>query len=327
VTSCTTIDGVGGVNYENFYDSYTSTGGQNQSLASFINSAYGPPTSTNQEALLTGQWRVGFRTTASQSPTEMLFVITVDATGTTAPTYSYAQAKALIHSAPGVPNTMPGISQYWSGKVVNLTTGKNTLTAPTLYAAAFTTVPTDANTGGVEVSSNGYARHQMAGGGADWNAAILGSPTTATNANDITWPVSTGSWGVIAGIGFFDAATNGNLIMSDYLGNGSYLPFTCNSASPGVFTCEGHGFSNNDVVAATTKYGGAFPTLSQGSFAGLLTVQNVTTNTFTLTTSGAVALNTSSVGSGSVKKVTTVNVNASGDTFRIAAGQLTIAFQ
>src|SRR5215469_1140825 len=206
---------VGGVGFENFYDGYES-GGANMDFLSNTQSGGSDVRAQREAAWFTGQWRAVFKQDAATAGNEMITVITVGLTGSTAPTYNRTSALALF--TPVSTGIMPGISQYWSGKLLNATTGRSSLTLPSnLYAAAFTTVPSDSGAGAVEPTGNGYTRATLAANGAAWNLAVTGSPTTVTNASDIVWPQSTGSWGTINGVGFYDAANGGNLIMSDYL--------------------------------------------------------------------------------------------------------------
>jgi len=189
---------------------------------------------------------------------------------------------------------MTGYSDYAARKTLDLWTGKTSVTLPTVYMGLWTTLPSDAGTGGTEVSTGSYAR--VATSGATWNAAAGSAPASTSNASAITFPTSTGSWGTVVGWTQHDASTAGNMIFSDYFGGFLWLPFTCTSASPGVFTVPGHGYSNGDTVVVTAEDGGTLPTTG-GSFSGLLTVANVTTDTFT------VGVNTTGTGSGMVRKV------------------------
>jgi hypothetical protein len=77
---------------------------------------------------------------------------------------------------------------------------------PTAYVGLYTAAPTDAG-GGTEVSGNNYAR--VATAGADWAAASGGA---TSNANAITFPTPSGSWGTVTHFGIFDASTAGNLL-------------------------------------------------------------------------------------------------------------------
>jgi hypothetical protein len=189
---------------------------------------------------------------------------------------------------------MTGYSDYAARKVLDHTVGKTSWTMPTAYMALYTTLPADAGTGGTEVSTGSYAR--VATSGATWNAAAGSAPASNSNSTAITFPTSTGSWGSVVGWTIMDASSAGNQIFSDYFGGFLWVPFTCTSASPGVFTVPGHGYSNGDTVVVTAEDGGTLPTTG-GSFTGLLTVAGVTTDTFN------VGVNTTGTGSGMVRKV------------------------
>jgi hypothetical protein len=79
-----------------------------------------------------------------------------------------------------------------------------------LYVGLSTADPLDDASGLAEPSGNGYARVSTAA--SDWNAAT-GSPSTVDNANAITFPEATGSWGTVTHFAIFDAATLGNMLM------------------------------------------------------------------------------------------------------------------
>jgi hypothetical protein len=196
---------------------------------------------------------------------------------------------------------MTGLSDYAGRKTADLWTGKTTVTLPTAYVALWTVLPTDAGSGGTEVTGGSYAR--VATSGATWNAAAGSAPISTSNASAITFPTSTSSWGSVVGWTHHDAASAGNMIFSDYLGGFLWLQFTCTSASPGVITLPGHGYANGDTVVVSAEFGGTLPTTA-GSWAGLLTVANVTTDTFT------VGVNTTSTGSGMVRKVVAQTIGA-----------------
>ena len=205
---------------------------------------------------------------------------------------------------------MPGFSDYTAGNVLAYLTGKTAMpTLPTAYVALFTVAPTsDAGTGGTEVTGGAYARVSTTG--PNWNVPSASSgtepattPASTSNSATISFPTATANWGTVVAFGLYDAATSGNLLAFDFLGNYSWLPASISAASPGVVTSPAHGYSNGDPVVVTTKYGGTLPTLSAGSFSAILTVANATTDTFTLTTAGAVALNTSASGDFQVRKI------------------------
>jgi hypothetical protein len=204
---------------------------------------------------------------------------------------------------------MVGLTDYSSRKALDHTTGKTAWIMPTDYILLYTAAPTDAG-GGTEVTGGSYAR--VATSGATWNAAAGSSPASTSNANAINFPTATSNWGSVVAVGAADAATAGNILWWDYAGSFSWLPFSCTSASPGVLTVPAHGFANGDTVAVTSEFGGTLPATA-GSWSGLLTVANVTTDTFTL------GVNTTGTGSGMVRKVTPYTVN-SGITFSLPGG-------
>src|SRR5579883_754266 len=144
------------------------------------------------------------------------------------------------------------------------------------------------------------------------------APSTVTNGAAISFPQATASWGTVVGFELRDAATGGNLLAWDYLGNFPWLPATISAASPGVITSHNHGYSNGDTVTWSNEYGGVAPTVTSGSLSALNTVANVASDTFTF------GVNTSTTGSGMVRKVLqqpiAINVTAS-----FAAGSLNIA--
>ncbi len=197
---------------------------------------------------------------------------------------------------------MSGLSDYSAQNFLNYIVGKTAVpTLPTAYLALFTAVGTDANTGFTEVSGGSYARQSTSG--ATWNAASGSAPSTDSNAAAITFPTATASWGTVIAFGLFDALTVGNLLAWDYLGNCSWLPTTVSSASPGTLTVKAHGYSLADPFVFSTEYGGTAPSFSQSNFTGVLAVAaTVATDSFTAT-NGGTAVNTSSTGSGMVRKI------------------------
>ncbi len=104
-----------------------------------------------------------------------------------------------------------GKSNYLSNKVLDLIFGQTAIAAiANVYAALLTVSPTAANTG-TELSIAGYARVQIANNATNFPAA---SAQTKQNANAITFPVITGAGpsAAVVSIGFYDAASGGNLL-------------------------------------------------------------------------------------------------------------------
>lgn len=73
-------------------------------------------------------------------------------------------------------------------------------------ALVITTAPTD-SAAGPEPVGNGYARIAITNNATNFPAASGGSKT---NGATITSAVSTGAWGTIIAVEFYDAATGGN---------------------------------------------------------------------------------------------------------------------
>lgn len=202
---------------------------------------------------------------------------------------------------------MTGMTDYLGRKILDEIVGKTNFALPTVYIGLFTTAPDDTGAGGTEVSGGSYARVDST---STWNAAAGSAPCSTSNSGNITFPAATADWGTVVAFGGFDASTSGNLLWFDYLGAYSWLPFTGTLASPCVLTVPAHGYSNGDQVVVTAEYGGTLPT---GTWTGLLTIANVTTNTFTA------GVNASAAGNGMVRKVAPL-VISNGTTASFAGG-------
>jgi hypothetical protein len=90
--------------------------------------------------------------------------------------------------------------------------GKKSITVPdNLYAALFTTAPTESG-GGVQVSGAGYARVAMPNNiGSFPDASSL---AVKLNGATVSFPPTTdASWGTVTTFGIFDAPTGGNLLV------------------------------------------------------------------------------------------------------------------
>ena len=114
---------------------------------------------------------------------------------------------------------MGSFSDYTENKFLDHITGKTAFPKPTAYVGLCTADPTDAGTGAScnEVTdANAYAR--VATAGADWAAASGGA---SSNANDITFPEATGSWGTVTHFALFDSGTYGE---GNMLAHGSLTP-------------------------------------------------------------------------------------------------------
>lgn len=130
------------------------------------------------------------------------------------------------------------------------------------------------------------------------------TPASITNGAQINFATAgSGGWGTVVSFGSYDAITGGNFYADDYLGSFKWIPFTCTSASPGVFTTDSSADApaNGSSVVVTAKFGGTLPTTS-GSFAGLLTTAGLSANTFN------VGVNTTSIGAGQFRQVTSQSI-------------------
>jgi len=129
------------------------------------------------------------------------------------------------------------------------------------------------------------------------------APSVINNSAQINFPTAQLGWGTVVAFGLYDAATVGDLLDWDYLGNFAWQPTTVAATSPAAMTSHAHGFAVNDPVVWSTEFGGTTPTFSQGTFTGILTVTApVTADGYTLT-NGGVVVNASGTGSGSVRKI------------------------
>jgi hypothetical protein len=109
---------------------------------------------------------------------------------------------------------MGSFGNFWENEILDHIFNKGSYTAPTIYVALSTADPTDDASGIAEPSGNGYARVQTAAG--DWNAAVSG---LIDNANAITFPTATGSWGTLTHFALYDAASGGNMLAHGSLGS------------------------------------------------------------------------------------------------------------
>ena len=99
---------------------------------------------------------------------------------------------------------MAAMSNYLENALINATLRNTSYTSPsTVYAALFTSDPTDAGTG-TEVSGGSYARQ----------AITFGAPSNgvASNSGAVEFPQATGNWGTVTHFAIYDALTSGNML-------------------------------------------------------------------------------------------------------------------
>jgi len=116
---------------------------------------------------------------------------------------------------------MSKLSDYLEEGLLNQVFNTVTLTPPaTMYVALYTATPTDTGgAGGTEVSgSNAYARTQI------YKQAVTNTPGWAvanatttkfkvTNANTVTFPTATASWGDVKAMAIFSHLTTGDMMV------------------------------------------------------------------------------------------------------------------
>ena len=105
---------------------------------------------------------------------------------------------------------MAAFSDYLENELLDHVFSAATFTAPgTLYISAYTSDPADDDSG-TECSGGSYARVSVTNNATEFPAASGG---TKANANAITFPEATASWGTVTHIGIHDASSSGNLLM------------------------------------------------------------------------------------------------------------------
>lgn len=105
-------------------------------------------------------------------------------------------------------------SQYLAHKLLDLMFRNQAYAQPSTYI--FQSTATLTSTGSpTEPSGNGYARvlvNKPAGGTPAWGAVSGGA---VSNADDVTFPTATGTWGTIVAGGIADATSGGNVLFFD----------------------------------------------------------------------------------------------------------------
>lgn len=117
---------------------------------------------------------------------------------------------------------MSSFSDYLENATLNHVFRNTALPSPSaVYVALYTAAPTDAG-GGTEVTGGGYARQ----------AVTFGAPSNGVIANTaaVSFTAAGAAFGTIVAVGFFDAATAGNMlayapITSATIGDGDTLNF------------------------------------------------------------------------------------------------------
>ena len=97
----------------------------------------------------------------------------------------------------------------------------------------YTVAPTEAGTGGTEVSGGAYAARTLAA----TSGGLTITSNVITNASDVEFPVATANWGTVVAAAVWDAASAGNMLFllpltsSITINSGSQLRFPVGNIS------------------------------------------------------------------------------------------------
>ena len=207
---------------------------------------------------------------------------------------------------------------YAAKAVLDWLLGGATPTRPTSRKVhLYTTLPTAADSGGVEVSTGAWTNYAAVT--SSFNAGSSANPSATENAADTD---------------FGSASTTGNVVLAgfavrDQAGNGLYRGTVGGTkqslaadASTDVLTANAHGFNDGDaVVLEELRSGAALPTgLSEGI---LYYVRDKTTHTFKLAaTVGGSAIDITGAGSGGYVRLALIVQN--GNPVKFPAGDLDV---
>jgi hypothetical protein len=123
-------------------------------------------------------------------------------------TPSVASAEVYVEFSAG---STVGFTNSFVNSFLGLMFDNTAYAQPATYAGLTTTTSSDSSAG-TEVSGNNYARvlvNKAGGGSPAWTTVSGGA---ADNANAITFPTPSGSWGTVVGVGLWTASTVGTLL-------------------------------------------------------------------------------------------------------------------
>lgn len=111
---------------------------------------------------------------------------------------------------------MANLTNFGEGEYLDYAFNGVALAAPGTWLALFTAGPADDGTG-TEVTGGSYARIQVNPNGAvagpRWTAKALDGSGDyfIANSDILTFPTATAGWGVVVGVGVFDALSGGTM--------------------------------------------------------------------------------------------------------------------
>lgn len=154
-------------------------------------------------------------------------------------------------------------------------------TAPAnVYVALFIAMPTQAGTGGTEVSGTGYAR-QAISAATGWGTISGSGPWSIATAGATNFGNAGSAWGTVLGFGIYDASTAGNLLYvatftsSVVVSNGAPVSFAA-----GAITITVAGVSQYLANAALNWYKGtAYPAAPTNVYVALYTTMPTAADT------------------------------------------------
>lgn len=109
------------------------------------------------------------------------------------------------------------ISDYLSNELLDHTFRNEVYASPNTYVGLTTVTVGNSDTGSTitEPAGDGYARVQVNVNGGSSPTWATASSATVSNADAISFPVATASWGTVTSVVVCDASTNGNLLLYD----------------------------------------------------------------------------------------------------------------
>jgi hypothetical protein len=195
----------------------------------------------------------------------------------------------------------------------------------TLYLAAFTTMPADDGTGGVEPTGGGYARIPITNNATNFPAAVAGNPSTKSLAVQFAHAVASISWSpsFVKGVGWFDALTSGNLRWFQELIDTPSVISSVNTGTDLITTAAVHGLVAGDRVVFRDADGNVPAGLDQTTIFWVIATGLTTTDFKVSLTQGGAAVDITAVGQTTTKVYKTYQQDVlAGNTLTYAANTI-----
>lgn len=117
-----------------------------------------------------------------------------------------------------VPAFAAALTDFAENRIGDALLRGQALSPPATWHLALSTDTCSDSTAGAEPSGNGYARASVTASLANWSGTQSAGTTVASSGSSgnisnnavITWPESTGAWGNLQSVQFYDAASGGN---------------------------------------------------------------------------------------------------------------------